>query len=145
MTSSRVTMPPGPVGVTVSRSTPRSLASLRTGGLARTGWTSVRSAWALACAPASAARAALAGAQAKAQAERTDVHPVLAKPPVRKLAKDLGVDLDTVTPTGPGGIVTREDVIARSKENEPRTLATYAMDDKPWLASGTVSDDGRST
>ena len=100
-------------------------------------------------AAAATARAALAGAQAeaqaKAQADRPDVHPVLAKPPVRKLAKDLGVDLDTVTPTGPGGIVTREDVIARSKENEPRTLATYAMDDKPWLASGAVSEDGRST
>lgn len=36
----------------------------------------------------------------------------LAKPPVRKLAKDLGVDLATVTPTGPDGIVTREDVHA---------------------------------
>lgn len=36
----------------------------------------------------------------------------LAKPPVRKLAKDLGVDLTTVTPTGPDGIITREDVHA---------------------------------
>ncbi|THA25400.1 2-oxo acid dehydrogenase subunit E2 [Streptomyces sp. RKND-216] len=36
----------------------------------------------------------------------------LAKPPVRKLAKDLGVDLATVTPTGEGGIITREDVHA---------------------------------
>ncbi|MET8111577.1 dihydrolipoamide acetyltransferase family protein [Streptomyces prasinus] len=36
----------------------------------------------------------------------------LAKPPVRKLAKDLGVDLATVTATGPDGIVTREDVHA---------------------------------
>ncbi|MDX6294405.1 MAG: hypothetical protein QOH50_3480 [Kribbellaceae bacterium] len=35
---------------------------------------------------------------------------VLAKPPVRKLAKDLGVDLATVTATGPGGIITRSDV-----------------------------------
>ena len=35
---------------------------------------------------------------------------VLAKPPVRKLAKDLGVDLTTVTPTGPNGTVTRGDV-----------------------------------
>jgi 2-oxoisovalerate dehydrogenase E2 component (dihydrolipoyl transacylase) len=35
---------------------------------------------------------------------------VLAKPPVRKLAKDLGVDLTTVTPTGDGGVVTRSDV-----------------------------------
>ncbi|WP_121254281.1 dihydrolipoamide acetyltransferase family protein [Nocardioides ferulae] len=34
----------------------------------------------------------------------------LAKPPVRKLAKDLGVDLTTVTPTGPHGTVSREDV-----------------------------------
>ena len=36
----------------------------------------------------------------------------LAKPPVRKLAKDLGVDLAEVTPTGEGGIVTRADVEA---------------------------------
>ena len=36
---------------------------------------------------------------------------VLAKPPVRKLAKDLGVDLRTLTPTGPDGTVTREDVL----------------------------------
>jgi 2-oxoisovalerate dehydrogenase E2 component (dihydrolipoyl transacylase) len=35
---------------------------------------------------------------------------VLAKPPVRKLARDLGVDLATITGTGPMGSVTREDV-----------------------------------
>jgi pyruvate dehydrogenase E2 component (dihydrolipoamide acetyltransferase) len=35
---------------------------------------------------------------------------VLAKPPVRKLAKDLGIDITTVVPTGSGGIVTRDDV-----------------------------------
>jgi 2-oxoisovalerate dehydrogenase E2 component (dihydrolipoyl transacylase) len=35
---------------------------------------------------------------------------VLAKPPVRKLAKDLGVDLMTVVPSGPGGTVTRADI-----------------------------------
>jgi 2-oxoisovalerate dehydrogenase E2 component (dihydrolipoyl transacylase) len=35
---------------------------------------------------------------------------VLAKPPVRKLAKDLGVDLTTVTGTGLNGTVTRADV-----------------------------------
>jgi 2-oxoisovalerate dehydrogenase E2 component (dihydrolipoyl transacylase) len=37
---------------------------------------------------------------------------VLAKPPVRKLAKDLGVELSALTPTGPDGTVTREDVRA---------------------------------
>ncbi len=34
----------------------------------------------------------------------------LAKPPVRKLAKDLGVDLATLTGSGEGGVVTRADV-----------------------------------
>jgi pyruvate dehydrogenase E2 component (dihydrolipoamide acetyltransferase) len=69
----------------------------------------------------------------------------LAKPPVRKLARDLGVDLDSIQATGPGGIVTREDVLAHQASAEPRTLATYAGDDQPWLASGTVSPDGRQT
>ncbi|MFB7634078.1 dihydrolipoamide acetyltransferase family protein [Streptomyces sp. NPDC056149] len=36
----------------------------------------------------------------------------LAKPPVRKLAKDLGIDLAMVVPTGPGGVITRDDVHA---------------------------------
>jgi 2-oxoisovalerate dehydrogenase E2 component (dihydrolipoyl transacylase) len=36
--------------------------------------------------------------------------PVLAKPPVRKLARDLGVDLAGLSGTGPLGSVTREDV-----------------------------------
>ena len=42
------------------------------------------------------------------------VERVRAKPPVRALARDLGVDLSTVTPTGPHGDVTREDVRARA-------------------------------
>jgi len=36
----------------------------------------------------------------------------LAKPPVRKYAKDLGVDLTTLTGSGAGGIITRADVDA---------------------------------
>jgi pyruvate dehydrogenase E2 component (dihydrolipoamide acetyltransferase) len=47
-----------------------------------------------------------------APAARVATERPLAKPPVRKLAKDLGVDLATVTPTGPDGIITREDVHA---------------------------------
>jgi 2-oxoisovalerate dehydrogenase E2 component (dihydrolipoyl transacylase) len=39
-------------------------------------------------------------------------HRVLAKPPVRKLAKALGVDLARVAPTGPNGTVSREDIEA---------------------------------
>jgi 2-oxoisovalerate dehydrogenase E2 component (dihydrolipoyl transacylase) len=36
----------------------------------------------------------------------------LAKPPVRKYAKDLGIDLATVAGTGEGGVITRADVEA---------------------------------
>ncbi|MEU6256616.1 dihydrolipoamide acetyltransferase family protein [Streptomyces sp. NPDC047043] len=43
----------------------------------------------------------------------------LAKPPVRKLAKDLGVDLATVVPSGPDGIITREDVHAAVAPTAP--------------------------
>jgi 2-oxoisovalerate dehydrogenase E2 component (dihydrolipoyl transacylase) len=39
---------------------------------------------------------------------------VLAKPPVRKLAKDLGVDLASLVGSGPGGVITRDDVTAAS-------------------------------
>ena len=52
--------------------------------------------------PATSARSATELPPAEARA--------LAKPPVRKLAKDLGVDITTLTPTGPKGTVTREDV-----------------------------------
>ncbi|OEU96139.1 biotin/lipoyl-containing protein, partial [Streptomyces oceani] len=43
----------------------------------------------------------------------------LAKPPVRKLAKDLGIDLATVTPTGQDGVITREDVHAAAAPPKP--------------------------
>lgn len=89
--------------------------------------------------PAPASRAAAAPSPAASPSAR-----VLAKPPVRRLAKDLGVDLATVTPTGPGGIVTREDVQTRAEANQGRDLTDYPTDE-PWLASGTVSPDGRST
>ena len=46
-----------------------------------------------------------------------------AKPPVRRLARDLGVDLAVVTGTGPGGTVTRADVEAHARRPSggPRT------------------------
>ena len=43
---------------------------------------------------------------------------VLAKPPIRKLAKDLGVDLESLVGSGPGGVITRDDVTAASKRVE---------------------------
>ncbi|ODT97610.1 MAG: branched-chain alpha-keto acid dehydrogenase subunit E2 [Pseudonocardia sp. SCN 72-86] len=53
----------------------------------------------------------------------------LAKPPVRKLARDLGVDLRQVTGTGAGGVITRADVqsfTAAPSEPEPAAAAAVA-------------------
>jgi 2-oxoisovalerate dehydrogenase E2 component (dihydrolipoyl transacylase) len=48
---------------------------------------------------------------------------VLAKPPVRKLAKDLGVDLTALTATGPRGSVSRADVEAATSGTSSPTAA----------------------
>ena len=45
--------------------------------------------------------------------------PVPASPPVRRMAKELGVDLVSVSGTGPGGRVTREDVTRASEVGRP--------------------------
>ncbi|GAA0965778.1 dihydrolipoamide acetyltransferase family protein [Frigoribacterium faeni] len=42
--------------------------------------------------------------------------PIIAKPPIRKLAKDLEVDLSIVQPTGLAGEVTRDDVIRHAQQ-----------------------------
>ncbi|HUR02430.1 MAG TPA: dihydrolipoamide acetyltransferase family protein [Nonomuraea sp.] len=58
-------------------------------------------------------------------AARTGLSPsqvaVLAKPPVRKLAKDLGVDLSRLAGSGPHGSITRDDVHAAAAEPAPQT------------------------
>ena len=41
---------------------------------------------------------------------------IIAKPPIRKLAKDLGVDLATVLATGLAGEITRDDVIRQASQ-----------------------------
>ncbi|MDQ3629372.1 MAG: 2-oxo acid dehydrogenase subunit E2, partial [Actinomycetota bacterium] len=51
---------------------------------------------------------------------------VLAKPPVRKLAKDLGIDLLAVTPSGPGGVVTRADIESHRDRASDETSAGQA-------------------
>ncbi|TFC68160.1 MULTISPECIES: dihydrolipoamide acetyltransferase family protein, partial [unclassified Cryobacterium] len=61
-------------------------------------------------APAPAVSAKPAGAPAR------PAGPVITKPPIRKLAKDLGVDLSQVEPTGRFGDVTREDVLREATQ-----------------------------
>ncbi len=56
-------------------------------------------------------RAAETGRESTAQlGQRAAGRSVLAKPPVRKRAKELGVDLGRVQATGPAGRITRDDV-----------------------------------
>lgn len=52
----------------------------------------------------------------------------MAKPPIRKLAKELGVNLETVTGTGLKGEITREDVVgAASQASVFKNLTTPAQ------------------
>ncbi|MFE4380661.1 dihydrolipoamide acetyltransferase family protein [Streptomyces cyaneofuscatus] len=77
-----------------------------------------------AAAVAAAVQAELNGHAAPAPSVLEDpVGRPLAKPPVRKLAKDLGIDLATVVPTGKDGIITREDVHAAAA---PAAVAAVA-------------------
>lgn len=65
-------------------------------------------------------RASVAPAAGAVSAPAAQLAPVteavLAKPPVRKLAKDLGVELATVIATGPAGEVTRDDVLRQASQ-----------------------------
>ena len=69
---------------------------------------------AAAAAPAAPARpagaASSAGAGQQALANGAAAGHALAKPPVRKLARDLGVDLTVLAGSGPDGSITRDDV-----------------------------------
>ncbi|MFF3710738.1 dihydrolipoamide acetyltransferase family protein [Streptomyces phaeochromogenes] len=67
-----------------------------------------------------------------------------AKPPVRKLAKDLGVDITVVTPTGPGATVTRDDVrraaeaeLLAAEPPKPGTPETAKTAETPETAAET--------
>ncbi|MFI8927095.1 dihydrolipoamide acetyltransferase family protein [Streptomyces sp. NPDC053474] len=65
----------------------------------------------------------------------------LAKPPVRKLAKDLGVDLATVTPTGPDGVITREDVHAAvAPAPAPAAPAAAGVQEPVAVAAGDARE-----
>jgi len=64
---------------------------------------------------------------------------VLAKPPVRKLARDLGIDLTTLSATGRNGTISREDV-----ERAAAGLATagLATANAPRPQSAPTAPDG---
>ncbi|OFI36995.1 branched-chain alpha-keto acid dehydrogenase subunit E2 [Arthrobacter sp. SW1] len=61
---------------------------------------------------------------------------VLAKPPVRKIARDLGIDLADVVPTGARGEVTREDLVSYQAQRD----AELDQADTFWGASRKPQD-----
>jgi 2-oxoisovalerate dehydrogenase E2 component (dihydrolipoyl transacylase) len=76
------------------------------------------------------ARLSAAAVAANAQhvisdSDTAEVH-VLAKPPVRKLARDLGVDLRRIHGTGPNGTVSRGDVESAASSPARSTTAVTA-------------------
>jgi len=61
---------------------------------------------------------------------------VLAKPPVRKIARDLGINLADVVPTGARGEVTREDLVSYQAQRD----AELDKADSFWGKSGRPQD-----
>jgi pyruvate dehydrogenase E2 component (dihydrolipoamide acetyltransferase) len=85
--------------------------------------------------PPARVSAAAVGARAAVVAGDADVH-VLAKPPVRKLARDLGVDLRSLTGSGPHGTITRDDV-----ERNANGAAAAAPEAAPARPARTIDFD----
>ena len=81
-------------------------------------------------APATAAAATAAAVGDKARRRR-----VFASPATRKLARELGVDLATVTGTGDGGRITRDDVAGAAAAPAP---AAREADDAPAAPAPTT-------
>jgi len=80
-----------------------------------------------------------------AQARTASEVRVLAKPPVRKLAKDLGVDIATLIATGPHGTISREDV-QHAAAGSVTSYAPAAMAPGPHdVARGQAAPGPRET
>ena len=80
-------------------------------------------------------------ASADADDPQVPLERVLAKPPVRRLAKDLGIALADVLATGPNGTVTREDVLAAQQRSlggvsPAEATGEYFPDESPQAPAG---------
>lgn len=83
--------------------------------------------------PAPAGRAAPPGGGTVGERPRT-------YPPVRKLAHELGVDLTRVVGTGPDGVITRDDVLARA-HREPGAAGAGSPADETHAPDASPRED----
>ncbi|CAM3828887.1 2-oxoglutarate dehydrogenase complex dihydrolipoyllysine-residue succinyltransferase [Ectopseudomonas alcaliphila] len=97
---------------------------------------------AAAAAPAAAPAAAAAPAQAAAPAAAGD--DAILSPAARKLAEENGIDPSSISGTGKGGRVTKEDVVAavEAKKNAPPAAAKPAA--APSAAAAVVATGDRT-
>jgi pyruvate dehydrogenase E2 component (dihydrolipoamide acetyltransferase) len=63
----------------------------------------------------------------------------LATPALRKMAQDMGIDINTVVGTGPGGRITREDIVQYSAPAAAKIPATPSAPSKTPVAAGKES------
>jgi len=71
------------------------------------------------------------GAAGASRPDRGERPAVLAKPPVRKLARDRGVDMSALEGTGPGGSITRDDVLSAAGGDAGRPVQLAAVASVP--------------
>jgi pyruvate dehydrogenase E2 component (dihydrolipoamide acetyltransferase) len=76
-----------------------------------------------------------------AVAESTEI-PAAAGPSVRRLARELGIDLGRVTGSGPGGRITREDVVAAVRQgSSQQSSGGFSSARTSHLPEGETSRD----
>jgi len=72
-------------------------------------------------------------------------HPVPASPSVRRLARELGVDIETIEGSGPGGRILEDDVKTATQGNKAKTSTKKQKPDAPKIEkqgpSGTSDTD----
>ncbi|MDL9978696.1 dihydrolipoamide acetyltransferase family protein [Microbacterium sp. ASV49] len=78
--------------------------------------------------PAAAVVPATAPATTAGAAPQSGAHAVAVRSPlIRRLARDLGLDVTTITGTGPGGVITRADVVGAAGGAPAAVASTAAV------------------
>ncbi|MEM4558859.1 MAG: dihydrolipoamide acetyltransferase family protein [Acidilobaceae archaeon] len=74
----------------------------------------------------------------EAHLERGEAIVIRAPPRVRKLARELGVDLSKVKGTGPGGVITESDVLRYAEEMKKSIEVKVRESERQLVAEGRV-------